>query len=141
MNDRILVPFDGSPPSEKALEYTFEMFTDPEVTALYVVQTPEGYWAAFEDPEDRMPNVDEARERGREILTEAESIASDHDATLDTEVALGKPDRAIVDRAEDEDYDTIVIGSHGREGVSRVLLGSVAETVVSRAPIPVLVVR
>ncbi|ELY45446.1 universal stress protein [Natronorubrum tibetense] len=141
MNDRILVPYDGSPPSEKALEYTFEMFTDPEVTALYVVPTPEGYWAAFEDSEDRIPNVDEARERGREILTEAESIASDHDATLDTEVVLGKPNRIIVDRAEHEDYDTIVIGSHGREGVSRVLLGSVAETVVSRAPIPVLVVR
>ena len=141
MNERILVPYDGSPPSAKALEYAFETFSDPEITALYVVPTPEGYWAAFEDPEDRIPNVDEARERGREILAEAESIASDHDATLDTDVALGKPNRIIVDRAEDEDYDTIVIGSHGREGVSRVLLGSVAESVVSRAPVPVLVVR
>ncbi|WP_265109929.1 universal stress protein [Halosolutus halophilus] len=141
MSDRILVPYDGSEPSEKALEYTFETFPDADVTVLYVVPIPEGYWAAFEEPEDRIPDADEARDRGRDILDEATAIAEEHGHDTDTEVALGKPDHQIVDRAADEAYDTIVIGSHGREGVSRVLLGSVAENVVRRSPIPVVVVR
>ena len=141
MSERILVPYDGSPPSEKALEYTFETFPDADVTAVYVVPVPEGYWAAFEDPEDRIPGADEADERGRTILDEATDIAAEHDRDLDVEVDTGTPDHVIVDRAADGEYDMIVIGSHGREGVSRILLGSVAENVVRRAPVPVTVVR
>lgn len=141
MSERILVPYDGSPPSEKALEYAFETFPDAAITALYVVPIPEGYRAIFEETEDRIPAADEAEDRGRTILDEATKLAEERGHDIETEVATGRPDREIVDSAEDAAYDTIVIGSHGREGVSRVLLGSVAESVVRRAPIPVLVVR
>lgn len=139
MVTRILVPFDGSSPSETALEYAFETFPDADVTALYVVPTPDGYWGAFEDFDVRVP--DDARERGQEILEEAASIADDLGVDLETELEVGKPDQAIVNAAETDDYDAIVIGSHGREGVSRILLGSVAENVVRRSPIPVVVAR
>lgn len=141
MSDRILVPYDGSSPSEKALEYTFETFPDADVTALYVVPVPEGYWEAFEEPEDRIPGADKADERGRTVLDEASDIAAEHGHELETDIDTGTPDHVIVERAADEGYDAIVIGSHGREGVSRILLGSVAENVVRRASVPVVVVR
>lgn len=53
----------------------------------------------------------------------------------------GEPANRIVASAESEPMDLIVIGSHGQEGLSRVLLGSVAETVVRRSPVSVLVAR
>ncbi|RQH02529.1 universal stress protein [Natrarchaeobius oligotrophus] len=141
MSERILVPYDGSAPSEKALEYAFDTFPEGDVTALYVIPAPEGYRAVFEDAEDRIPAADEAHDQGRTILDEAGSIATERGRALETEIVTGKPERAIVELAEEEAFETIVIGSHGREGVSRVLLGSVAESVVRRSPIPVFVVR
>ncbi|MXV61935.1 universal stress protein [Natronorubrum sp. JWXQ-INN-674] len=141
MSEQILVPYDGSPPSEKALEYAFEQFSEADITALYVVPIPEGYWAAFEDPENRIPGAKEADEHGQTILDEATAVAEERGRNLETEIDTGTPDHRIVERAENEAYDTIVIGSHGREGVSRMLLGSVAENVVRRAPVPVIVVR
>ncbi|RQG95506.1 universal stress protein [Natrarchaeobius chitinivorans] len=141
MSDRTLVPYDGSPPSVKALEYAFDTFPGADITALYVVPAPEGYWSAFQGSKEGRSAPDRATDRGREILDEATEIADEHDHALDTELVVGKPERAIVEQTVDGAYDTVVIGSHGREGISRVLLGSVAETVVRRAPVPVLVVR
>ncbi|WP_222913258.1 universal stress protein [Natrinema sp. SYSU A 869] len=141
MSDRLLVPYDGSGPAKDALEYALEKFPDADVVALYVAPVPEGYWVAFQDPEERIPAADRARDNGRDILDEAAELAADHGRNLDTEIATGKPDHEIVDLAEEEAYDTIIIGSHGREGISRILLGSVAENVVRRSPIPVIVVR
>jgi universal stress protein A len=54
---------------------------------------------------------------------------------------VGKPAAEIVNAAKEWPADVIVIGSHGRAGVTRVLLGSVAEAVMRHAPCPVLVVR
>ncbi|SDJ90733.1 universal stress protein [Natronorubrum texcoconense] len=138
MSDRILVPYDGSPPAKKALEYAFEKFTDSDVTALYVVPVPDGYREMFVETEERVP-VDE--ESGQTILEDAAELAAESGHELQTELDTGKPDHVIVEHAADEGYDTIVMGSHGRAGVSRLLLGSVAENVVRRATVPVVVVR
>ena len=70
-----------------------------------------------------------------------EEVTDAYDATFATETVVGRPARTIVDYAEQEDVDAVVIGSHGGEAVGRVLLGSVAETVVRRSPVPVTVVR
>ncbi|MDG5820559.1 universal stress protein [Natronococcus sp. A-GB7] len=141
MTERILLAYDGSEPSEQALEYALDTFPDAEITALYVVPAPRGYWASFEEPEDRVPNAEKAKQRGREFLDEASETASARDREIETEMIIGEPNHVIVGQAVDGEYDSIVIGSHGREGVSRVLLGSVAETVVRRSPTPVIVVR
>ena len=140
MTDRILVPFDGSPPSRDALEYAFDTYPDAEITALYVVPTPESYFAAFEGA-DVEKLVDHGQEHGEELLAEATAIAEDHGRDLETELTTGEPHHVIVDEATDGGYDAVVMGSHGREGLSRVILGSVAERVVRRSPIPVVVVR
>jgi nucleotide-binding universal stress UspA family protein len=70
-----------------------------------------------------------------------EAAAGDLEAAVETATVLGRPARAIVEYAEEEVVDAIVIGSHGRDGVARLLPGSVAETVVRRSPVPVTVVR
>lgn len=141
MNDRILVPYDGSPPSATALEFALETFPDADVTALHVIQIPEGYWEAFEGPEVRLPTTEKAREYAEEILEGARELAAERDREIDTEIRTGQPEDRIVEYAEKEGYDVIVMGSHGREGISRVLLGSVAENVVRRSPTPVVVAR
>ena len=141
MSDRILVPYDGSEPAGYALEFAFETFPDADVTALHVIQIPEGYWGAFEGPEVRPPVTEKAREYAEELLEPARELAADRGRDLETEILAGKPDDRIVEYAEDEGCDVIVVGSHGREGISRVLLGSVAENVVRRSPTPVVVVR
>jgi nucleotide-binding universal stress UspA family protein len=107
MSDRLLVPYDGSEPARDALEYAFEKFPDADVVALYVVPLPEGYWEAFQDPEERIPAADQARDQGRNILDEASEFAADHDSDIDTELATGKPDHEIVDLGVEEAYDTI----------------------------------
>lgn len=58
-----------------------------------------------------------------------------------TLVLLGDPDQAIAKAAEDNDVDLVVMGTHGRKGVSRFFLGSVASRVISTAPCAVLTVR
>ncbi len=140
MSDRILVPYDGSAPAKAALEYAFDTFPDASVTALYVIPVPEGYWTAFEESDDEVSS-DDVEDRGRDVLETATELAAEHDRDIETKVAVGQPDKKIVTLVEEDPYDTIVMGSHGREGVSRILLGSVAETVVRRSPIPVVVVR
>lgn len=141
MNDRILLPYDGSDPAKEALQYTLETFPESELQVLYVVPEPEGYWTAFEDDDTEPPGFEKARERGTDLVSEAAETVAEHDVDVETEVARGQPADVIVDRAEREDIDTVVIGSHGRKGVSRILLGSVAETVVHRSSVPVVVVR
>lgn len=141
MADRVLVPYDGSPPSNKALEYAFETFPEADVTAVHVIEVPESHVAFLEGPEIRPPVTEKAREHATEILEGAMELAAARGRKLETDIMTGKPERRIVDYATRTDHETIVIGSHGRQGVSRILLGTVSEDVVRRAPMPVVVVR
>ena len=141
MVERILVPFDGSPKSVDALDLVFDHFPDAAVTALYVIEVPDGRWAQAVGPELQVPVTDRHREYAEELFESARNRADAHGRELDTAVVTGEPDHRIVERAEAESVDLIVIGSHGREGISRILLGSVAEKVVRRSPVSVLVVR
>lgn len=75
------------------------------------------------------------------LTEETQALLEDAALSFRMETTVGNPAREIVSFAEDNDITEIVMGSHGRRGVSRVLLGSVAETVVRRAPTTVTVVR
>ena len=141
MADRILVGYDGSDPSNDALEYAFETFPESEIAAVHVIQIPDGYVTALEGPEIRPPVTEKAREHAVDILEGATELASEHGRDLETAIETGKADHRLIEHALDEGYDTIVVGSHGRAGLSRVLLGDVAEDVVRRSPLPVVVVR
>lgn len=141
---RVLVPLDDSPMAERALEEAFEQFPDAEVTVLHVVDIVDAGYAAT--PDAAFPGYwedwYESREAAAESLFEdARALADEHGVDLETVTEMGPPARTIVEYADEHDADYVVMGSHGRSGVSRVLLGSVAETVIRRAHCPVLVVR
>ena len=136
---RVLVAIDTSDPAWKALEYTLESHPDADIHAIHVINPLEG---SIGDDVYAYEYLIEAQEEDAEQLFEAvEEAAGEAGASITRETVVGQPAREIVEYAEEHDVDQIVIGSHGRSGVSRVLLGSVAETVVRRAPVPVTVIR
>lgn len=138
---RVLVPYDGSELSDAALEHAVETYDDADIVLLHVLDfVSAGYQAP---PEAALPGYwsdwyDDAEASAEETL---ESARAEYDAPTETETVLGRPARAIVEYVEERDVDAVVMGSHGRDGVSRILLGSVAESVVRRSPVPVTVVR
>lgn len=141
MISRILVPMDGSEMSEHALEYALEAHPDAEITVLHVVGEPSPMWGsatglALSDDLDEA-----AAEQAQPVFDRAREIVADDDgdAEFETEVELGHPIRAIINRADE--YDTIVVGSHGGTVAERLFVGNVAEKIVRRSPVPVTVVR
>lgn len=115
-------------------------FPEAEVTVLNVLDPAgAGYGErSAEGPADG--GSDPAKTRATELFDAAETLADEHGRTVDTAVVEGPPADAIVRYVEDHDVDGIVMGSRGRSGVSRILLGSVAGTVVQNSPVPVTVV-
>lgn len=139
MSNRILVPVDGSDKSAEALTFAADEWPDAELTLLHVINPAE----AASTPEGTFPGAVEqwyeaARERGEAVVSNA---ADSVDRAVETRVEVGRPAHTIVEVADEIDAHSIVIGSHGRSGVSRVLLGSVAESVMRNADRPVTVVR
>ncbi len=142
MADRVLVPVDGSEPSERACEFVFEEFPEVTMVLLHVVDPAEaGYSAQTAIPSASEKWYDRQKELANDHLDRIEDVAEAHSVATERAIEVGKPTRVIVEFAEKNDVDHIVMGSHGREGVSRILLGSVAETIVRRSPVPVTVVR
>ncbi|MHC3439099.1 universal stress protein [Natrialbaceae archaeon A-gly3] len=149
MTDHVLVPVDGSPLSRRALEVALEENPDATVTALHVIDPTEpGYSVAgmeFDSTiEPRHGSTEwyaRAEELATELFEELTAVADEYDATFETETVVGRPDREILEFAQHEDVDHIVVGSHGREEDSRLLLGSVTEAVAFRAPMRVSLIR
>lgn len=138
----ILVAIDDSDPARKALKHVFSEHSDKEITVLHVLNLPES--AAGREAQmyvDWEELMERKRERAEELFDEANDLAALHDVTITTETAVGPASRTIIEYVEQNDIDHVFLGSHGRSGVSRLLLGSVAETVVRRAPVPVTDIR
>jgi nucleotide-binding universal stress UspA family protein len=140
MYDTILVPTDGSPGFERVIAHAGEVaeIHDAEVVALYVVDATsytglpmEASWEGVRDVLDG---------QGEAALAEVEQLLDD-DIALETTTVEGRPSREIVRVARERGVDCIVMGTHGRGGIDRLILGSVAERVVRTAPVPVVTVR
>jgi nucleotide-binding universal stress UspA family protein len=142
MVTRVLVPVDGSEHAEHACRLVIENFPDAELVLLHVINPAEaGYSAQASIPSFSEEWYQQQKEQAEEIFDDVEDEAGDREISVERVVEVGKPTRVIVEYAQDNDIDHIVMGSHGRSGVSRILLGSVAETVVRRSPVPVTVTR
>lgn len=139
MGTRILVPTDGSAQSEQAIEYALTTFSDAEFVVFHVLDPSERFSGDAAIEYDRIDELLETDDH--ESLERAKELAERHDRTITVETRIGSPATKIVEFTEANEIDQIVIGSRGRSGLARVLLGSVAETVVRRAPVPVTVVR
>ena len=136
----VLVAYDGSEPAQRAVTHAFDECADEEIVLLRVVEVADSFTKMSLQAVQELlgERRDEASEELREDVLE---LVGTDDVDYRTDVVSGEPAREIVAYAEEHDVDHIVVGSHGREGVSRVLLGSVAEQVARRAPVSVTVVR
>jgi nucleotide-binding universal stress UspA family protein len=138
----VLVPLDGSPLAEEAFSEALERF-DCRLTVLNVI-TPidagmiEG--GILGPDEDRRGS---ARDRAERVIGQARARASEVDRPIETAVETGDPAEAILEYVDTHDVDHVVMGGHGgdRSGLARRLLGTVATSVVGKAPVTVTVVR
>ncbi|WP_123538744.1 universal stress protein [Halosimplex salinum] len=139
MISRILVPMDDSEMAQQALRYALDNHADAEITVMHVVGEPSSMWgvatglALEEDLEAA------AEERAADVFDSARDIAAEYDVELETKVQLGSPVRAILN--ETDDFDAVVIGTHGGTVADRLFVGNVAQKIVRQSPIPVVVVR
>jgi nucleotide-binding universal stress UspA family protein len=138
---RILVPIDFSECSKKALEYALPLAREQQaaLTLLYVV--PPAYSAGEYSGVDFAQLEASLCDGGQRELTKIAVNEVRGEVSADTLIKVGSPARQIVETARKLPADLIVISTHGRTGLKHVLMGSVAEHVVQRAPCPVLVVR
>ena len=141
MYDRILVPTDGSDGVERAVRHAVDLAVRHGATvhALYVVNSAS---YAGMPMESSWEGIDELlRSDAEDAVSLVEAVGDDHDVPVETAIVDGSPSTEIVRYAEDADCDLVVMGTHGRGGIDRLLLGSVAETVVRASSVPVLTVR
>lgn len=136
---KILVPLDGSEHSEEALDWAREQarHTGAHLILLRAVQVPlvsPSIWQSLEFVEALEKEVKEVQ---HELHAKTEEL-SRQGFTAQSVVLEEKPIEAILNTAESEKVDLIVLTTHGRSGPSRWLMGSVAEKVVRHAPCPVV---
>ncbi len=84
---------------------------------------------------------EQAQASADELVADAERFARERDRDIEIATEVGRPASTIVEYAEAHDVDLVVVGSHGRTGLSRFLLGSVAEAVATRSPVSVTIIR
>ena len=147
MYERILVPTDGSTVAEAAVDHALDIAGryGAEVHALYVADTDAIAYGVGAEQVDRIrqgkfERMDDLREEAKAATGDVAERGAERGLTVHEHHAGGKPHRLIADYAEDEDIDLVVMGSHGRAGVRRALLGSVTERTLRSTDVPVLVV-
>ncbi|WP_280536591.1 universal stress protein [Halopenitus sp. POP-27] len=139
MYDQILVPTDGSPAADAAIDHAIDLAKqyDARIHALYVVDG-----SAYSTLEAGSEIVVGALEsEGEEATDRVAETAADAGVEAVTSVVNGTAYRTISEYVDDNAIDLIVMGTHGRQGLDRYLLGSVTERVVRTADVPVLTVR
>ncbi|ELZ14565.1 UspA domain-containing protein [Haloterrigena salina JCM 13891] len=147
MYERILVPTDGSETAEAAVDHALELAEryDAVVHTLYVVDTDSMSLTLGAEQLDRIEQgkfgeMDEVRERAERATDYVADRARERGLEVVEHVSAGKPHSLIAEYVEDNDIDLVVMGSHGRSGIRRTLLGSVTERTLRSTRAPVLVV-
>jgi nucleotide-binding universal stress UspA family protein len=142
MYKRILVPVDGSETSTKALVAALQLARESGGRVRLVHTLDElAYLSGFEVSGDLLGI---AREYAGKVLQDALEVAKSAGVPADSklvEAAGARLGEVVTADAKAWEADLVVVGTHGRRGVGRVLLGSGAEQVLRLAPVPVLAVR
>ena len=138
MFDRILFPSDGSHGAEIALDHVLDVAEGhgSTVHVLNVVDTTLGGATSITDA-----GVDALAAEGEEIVHSAAEEARGRRITVVTEVRQGEPYRTILNYADAEEVDLIVLPTRGRRGLERFILGSTTERVVRASTVPVLTMQ
>lgn len=157
---KVLVPVDGSEFSSSAFRTLGRLFNPDEthVTLVHVAPVPEGIPGPVPEPmvigadnpwlatpyRDSLFSSQEWESTRAEVLTAMEydvTTLSDAGFTVSRVVRFGDPAQEIADLVEEQDFDAVVMATHGRSGLSRAVLGSVAESVLRMVLAPVVMVR
>lgn len=147
MNGRynhILVPLDGSELAELAVADALDVATmsQAQVTLLWVIRPIDHVIAADTGhPIYIDEQLDTQREAAMEYLTEVGKQFTARDLTVHKVVEVGGPPEIIIDFADHQPIDLIVMATHGRSGLQRWVYGSVADKVLRGASVPILLVR
>lgn len=143
----ILVPLDGSQLAESAVDYALKLVgKDSKIILLSVVQVPQfPIYDFYPSPAPMVPQyetgMNDALKIARDYLDRlAEHLRQETEATIIFEVEAGEPSEVIGLRAQALGVDAIVMSTHGRSGVGRLLFGSITNKVLANAGIPVFVV-
>ncbi|AGN01776.1 universal stress protein uspa-like protein [Salinarchaeum sp. Harcht-Bsk1] len=138
MYQRILLPTDGSESAHAALDHALDIARqyDAELHVLHVVSA-----AYAEGGPGHATAVEALEEHGEETFERIRERTEALDVETACEQRHGEPHAVIVEYADDADCDLTVMGTHGRTGLQRYLLGSVTEKVVRTSDVPVLTVR
>ena len=139
MYDDILVPTDGSPASDAAIDHAIDIADryGARLHALYVVDG--SAYSTLEAGSEVV--IDALESEGEQATDRVADAAAAAGVETTTTVTSGTAYRAIREYADEQAIDMIVMGTHGRKGLDRYLLGSVTERVVRTADVPVLTVR
>lgn len=144
MYQRILVPIDGSATSERALDEAIK-FAQQQNSRIELVHVLEDIW--YFDNENYLNYaelVQTMRYSGEKILAQAQNKFLQAGVMVDIRLLETQGERVanvIINEAKNSLADLIIIGTHGRSGFSRMLMGSIAEGVVRMAHIPILLIR
>lgn len=138
MYDRILLPTDGSDANDRAVEQAIGLAgqTGADLHVLFVVEDIP-YAPEMMDDEVGV----RLREIGQDALEEIRERADEAGVTIVAEIKEGAPHSAILAYSDEVDADVVVMGTQGRSGLDRYLLGSVTERIVRTSEVPVLTVR
>jgi nucleotide-binding universal stress UspA family protein len=138
---KILVAIDGSEPASHALDAALDeaRVRNAEVHVVYVIES--GLFSSL--PMDNTLEIiySVLQKEGEEILESAKKRAGTKNIPLTTHLLQGHAGSRIASLAEELGVDLIVLGSYGKSGVDRLLLGSVTDYVVQNSPVTTLVVR
>lgn len=146
MYSRILVPIDGSPTSDHALAEAGQLarLTGAQVRLLHIMD-PVAHVSGFERPETvRQDVLPLARQNAQALLDKARSQLTDAGVPADAELIESRDAsvaRLVVEHANQWGASVIVLGTQGRRGIERMLMGSDAEQIARHASVPVLLVR
>lgn len=139
MYNEILVPTDDSEASRAAIDHAVQLASlcNGRVHGLFVVDS-----GPIENVGGVYPQaVDEIEEMGYDAVEQVEKAGEEENVETTTAVVTGVAHEEINDYIDEGDIDVVVMGTHGRQGVDRYLLGSVTERIVRTANAPVLTVR
>lgn len=138
MYDTILHPTDGSTGTAHVTLQAIDLAKqyDATIHAVHVIDSDVTSLLT-----DAGKDKNQLEQRGEMAVESVERLASEHGVTVETTVFDGSPSSKILNHAEEIDADIIVAGTHGRSGVKRQVLGSVAERLVRHAEMPVMTVR
>ncbi|MXR19413.1 universal stress protein [Halobacterium bonnevillei] len=138
MYANVLLPTDGSDAAAAAVPHAIELADryGARLHVLYVADTTEYSTVTFEDDV-----VDPLTKQGEAVVDDAVEKAEERTVEAVGVVQQGGAYETILEYVDDQDVDVIVMGTHGRRGLDRALLGSVTERVVRTADVPVLTVR